>query len=270
MTAARARRPDYSRADVVRALREVGLRPGDVVFTHSSVGMLGMPAEGLERETLRDLFLSAFQEVLGPGGTWILPAYTYSYTIGEPFDPKATPPRNMGLLPEMLWQHPGVVRSLDPIFSVIAIGGRAEELLADLPPDCFGEDSIYARLLAADAAICNIGIGSHAALIHHVEQKLGVPYRYIKRFRGVTVVDGVERETEVAYNVRSLEEPRHVPYFMRLDRDARADGSVRAVRVGRGEINCIRARRMEELIRTGLARDPEYLVKGDLAEGARP
>ena len=260
-----AREPDYSRADVVRALRAIGVREGDVVLSHTSVGMLGVPAEGLTKEALTELFLSAFQEVLGPEGTWILPAYTYSYTKGEVFDPSSTPPDHMGLLPEMLWQRPGVARSHDPIFSVIAIGGRAEALVRHVTP-CFGADSIFDRLLRADGAIVNVGIGIHSALIHHVEQKIGVPYRYIKRFSGVTVVDGEERETTVEYNVRDLDDPRADVYFMRLDHDARETGAARFERVGRGEINLLRARRMEELIGAGLDRDPEYLVLGDLAD----
>jgi hypothetical protein len=69
----------------------------------------------------------------------------------------------------------------------------------------------------------------------------------------------------VAYNVRDLDDERTVPYFMRLDKDGRAAGAVSGVRVGADEINLIRARRMEQMIREGLGRDPEYLVLGDLA-----
>jgi aminoglycoside 3-N-acetyltransferase len=257
---------DYDRAAVVAALRSVGVRPGDVVFSHTSVAMLGMPHEGLHKETLAELFLSAFREVLGPNGTWVLPAYTYSYTSGEPFDPASTPPRNMGVLSDVLWQHPDVVRSLDPIFSVIGFGGRAREIVGEAAADdCFGPRSFYARLLAVDGAACNIGLGAHSAVLHHVEQKLEVPYRFIKRFSGTTIVDGRERETEVAYNVRDLDQPRTLTYFMRVDSDARDDGSLAVARVGRGEINLVRARRLEELARDGLARDAEYLVVGDLA-----
>lgn len=260
------RAPDYGHDDVVAALRAVGAREGDVLFTHASVGMLGLSAAQFDKQAIADLFLTAVREVVGPEGTWILPAYSYSYTRSEPFDPASTPPGNMGLLTEVLWRHPDAVRSLDPLFSVIAFGGRAQELAGDAgADDCFGADSVYARLLAADGAVANIGIGIHGALIHHVEQELGVPYRYIKRFRGTTVVGGTERETEVAYNVRDLDSERNVPYFMRLDRDAREDGSAAVARVGRSEINLLRARRMRELIQRGLAADPEYLVLGDLA-----
>lgn len=262
--------PDYDGAAVVAALRELGLRRGDVAFSHTSVGMLGRPAEGLTREAITELFLDAFTEVLGPEGGWILPTYTYSYTKDEVFDPAATPPpAHMGLLPGELWRRPGFTRSLDPIFSAIGTGDAAHELLAAAgATDCFGPQSLYALLLERDAAMVNVGIGSHSALLHHVEQRLGVDYRFIKRFHGTTVVDGVATETDVDYNVRALDDPRKVPYFMRLDRDGRAAGLVHAVAVGRGEINLVRARDMARLAEEGLARDPEYLVRGDLADEA--
>ena len=244
----------------------MGVRPGDVVFSHSSVAMLGVPECGLEQAAIADMFLSAFREATGGTGTWILPAYTYSYTKDERFDPPTTPPtQDMGLLPNALWRHPDVCRSLDPIFSVIAIGPRAREMTSGVPASCFGEDCVYARLVDADGAICNIGIGSHSALLHHVEQTLGVPYRYLKTFTGVSVIDGEERETEITYNVRNLDYPAHTAYFIRLDHDGRRDGSVTAATLGRGEINLIRARRMAELARRGVARDPDYLVLGELA-----
>ena len=259
---------DYERGDLADALSAVGVVAGDVVFTHSSIGMLGRPPGGRDARAVAEDVLGAFFDVLGDAGTWVLPTYTYSYTRGEPYDPAGTPPRNMGLLADELWRREGAFRSLDPIFPVIAIGARAQELASGArADDCFGDGSIYALLIAADAKICNLGIGSHSALLHHVEQDLGVGYRYPKVFHGTTIVDGRERETDVTFNVRDLDQPRHAAYFMRLDADARADGSLRTAGVGRGEVNCIGARRMAELARDGLARDPEYLVLGDLEHG---
>ncbi len=269
MGATGVRRPRYGIADALAALRAVGIQPGDVVFTHSSVGMLGAPEGGLTEANLRDLWLRAFREALGPGGTWVLPTYTYSYTKAELFDPEETPPSNMGLLPAMLWRHADFHRSLDPLFSVCATGAQAAELTASAAADdCFGASSLYALLLARDAVMCNIGIGSHSALVHHVEQSLGVTYRSPKLFSGVTRVRGVERATTVRYNVRDLAQPRHQAYMMRLDADARRSGAVQTQRLGRGEVNAIRARAMRALIVEGLARDPEYMVLGDGAEPA--
>jgi aminoglycoside 3-N-acetyltransferase len=256
----------YTRADIVRAFTDVGVRHGDVVFSHSSVAMLGVPECGLEQTAIAKMFLSAFREATGSTGTWILPAYTYSYTTNERFDPATTPPtQDMGLLPNTLWRHPDARRSLDPIFSVIAIGPRADEMTRGVPASCFGEDCVYARLIDADGAMCNIGIGSHSALLHHVEQMLQVPYRYLKTFDGVSVINGEPRSTEITYNVRNLDYPAHTAYFMRLDRDGRKNGSVTAASLGRGEINSIRAPQMADLARRGVADDPDYLVLGELA-----
>jgi aminoglycoside 3-N-acetyltransferase len=258
---------DYDCEDVVRALRAVGVRRADILFTHSSVAMLGLPDVGMHAPAIATMFLSAFREVAGEQGTWVLPAYTYSYTKDEVFDPATVPPtRDMGLLPNALWRHPDALRSLDPIFSVIAIGARAAELTAGVPQTCFGADSFYARLIEADGAICNIGIGSHSALLHHVEQKLEVPYRYPKTFHGTSIVNGERRTTKIEYNVCDLDRPEHYAYFMRLDRDGRTDGSLAVTSLGRGEINLMRARRMEQLARDGLARSIDYLVVGESSE----
>ena len=147
--------------------------------------MLGIPQGGLDAEAIATMFLSAFREVAGETGTWSLPAYTYSYTKSEVFDPARTAPTDdMGLLPNALWRHPDALRSLDPIFSVIAFGARAQAMTAGVPRSCFGEDCVYARLIEADGAICNIGIGSHSALLHHVEQKLGVSVSLPQVIRG--------------------------------------------------------------------------------------
>jgi aminoglycoside 3-N-acetyltransferase len=258
----------YSRDDVLCALRAVGVREGDVVFTHSSVAMLGLPEVGLDAQAIGAMFLSAFREAAGANGTWVLPAYTYSYTKNEIYDPATVPPTpEMGLLPSALWHHPDAVRSLDPIFSVIAIGARAEELTAGVPASCFGEDSIYARLIEVDGAICNFGIGSHSALLHHIEQTLEVSYRYPKAFNGMSILNAGRQLTSIVYNVRDLHRPEHEPYFMRLDRDGRADGSLAVATLGRGEVNLIRARRMAQLARDGLARRADYLVVGGSADG---
>ena len=256
----------YTYDDVVQALARVGVRRGDVVFTHSSVAMLGIPDCELCHSAIAELFLAAFRHVLGPDGTWILPSYSYSYTKNEEFNREATPPTaDMGTIPCELWTHPDAVRSLDPMFSVIAFGGRTREVVGGIPSSCFGSDSVYARILELDGAICNIGIGSHSALLHHVEQKLGVQYRYLEYFDGRTVFGGQKRSTTISYNVRKLDSPRDIAYFLRLDSDARKQGELATASVGRSEVNLIRARRMEKLARDGLARDPEYLVLGDLS-----
>ena len=76
------KKTDYSCEDMVRALREVGLREGDVVFSHSNIGFFGRPeANGTTRDACATI-IEAFRTVLGAEGTLTVPTFTYSFCKG--------------------------------------------------------------------------------------------------------------------------------------------------------------------------------------------
>lgn len=253
----------YDRQALARALREVGVRAGDTVLSHVSVGMLGFPREGRSEQVAWEVLRGAFFAVLGAQGTWVIPTFTYSYTKpGEVYDPERTP-SEVGGFSEYFRSLPGAQRSLDPLYSVAALGLRASELIDELPHDCFGEDSIYGRLTRVGGKLCMVGVGfRYATYVHHVEQTVGVPYRYPKHFTGVTQVSGKRRVETWRYNVRALDDPAGAPDLRRLEVDARARRAVRAARVGIGEITCVELRDLYALAAEGIERDPWYLAAG--------
>lgn len=257
----------YDRATLAQGLRAVGLVEGDLAFSHVGVGMLGFAREGRSERAAWDAVVSAFTEVLGATGTWLVPTYSYTYTKpGAVYDPAATP-SDVGAFTEHFRGLPGAQRSLDPLFSVAAIGPRAAELLDGLPPDCFGPDSIYGRLTRAGGKLCNVGVGfRYATYVHHVEQLLAVPYRYPKYFSGVTRCNGVERPETWKYNVRDLEDPAGLADLRRLEQVARSRDVVRAARVGRGEVTCVGLADLFELCRGCVAEDPWFMARGGAAD----
>jgi aminoglycoside 3-N-acetyltransferase len=253
----------YATDDLVGALRAVGLRAGDVALSHVGVAMLGIPAAGaVEAEAWRSV-VDAYTEVLGPDGTWVVP--TYSYTLTRPgavFDSARTP-SEVGAFSEHVRGLPGFVRSHDPLFSVVARGPLAAELLHDLPHDCFGPGSVFDRLVAHGGRLCNAGVGfRYATFIHHAEQIVGVPYRYKKTFTG-PVQHGAEQRTETwTYNVRALDDPAGLPDLRRLERLGRERGLIHAAPVGMGEVTLIDAHAMLDLVRAGVAQDGWFLASG--------
>lgn len=253
----------YDADDLVRGFREVGLRPGDLVFSHVGLGMLGLPRDEPTEENAAALVDEAFANVLGPAGTLVVPTYSYTYTKqGEVYDP-ATTPSDVGPFTNHFRTRQGVRRSLDPIFSVAARGPLADDIVDDLPRDCFGKESVYARLRQLDAQLCNVGVGfRYATFIHHVEQMLQVPYRFPKFFHGRTRVGGSEREERWLYNVRPLDTDVAYPDLRRLEQVANERGLVRRTRVGRGEVTCISAREMWDLCEEHVRRDPWFLARG--------
>jgi len=252
-------KPTYNRDQLVLALRQVGIESGDMIFSH--IRLLGSPEEGDSLETACSVMRDAFLEVLGEQGVWLIPTYSYSYCKREVYDPMGTP-SDVGPFTNFFRQLAGVYRSLDPIFSVAGIGPGVEEFLADLPCDCFGLDCVYDRLLKRGGKICNVGVGIRIiTFIHHVEQMMGVPYRFNKHFVGQTCRDGVLQDQTWNYNVRILAE-NSIPDLSRLDTLARESGMLKVARVGRGEITCIACSDVWDLCVKGIKETPWFLASG--------
>jgi aminoglycoside 3-N-acetyltransferase len=225
--------------------------------------MLGYPREGRAEETAWRVIVEAFLTVLGESGTWLLPTYSYTYTKpGEVYEPAYTP-SEVGAFTEYFRTLRRARRSLDPIFSVAALGPRCKELIGDLPHDCFGGDCVYARLTRVGAKLCNLGVGfRYATYIHHAEQMLGVPYRFPKYFTGVSRADGQERKETWLYNVRALEDEAGLPDLRRLETEVRSRGLLSVARVGIGQVTCIDLPDLYALCSECVRRDPWFMARG--------
>lgn len=249
----------YNRARLAGAFREVGLRPGDVVFSHSNVGFFGFPEEGRTPEAVFDTILGAFRDVIGDEGTLAVPTFTYSACKGQPFDPLHTP-STCGMFTEMLRRQPGAVRSDDPIFSVAAIGPKAEALTRAAPEDCFDENSFWGRLLRKDGVICNLNVDAGSTFVHYVEKQLRVPYRLEKRFAGALVRDHRLSPVAAVHFCRDLADPAMETSYELFDAIARARNVAKTAPVGRGAVVAIRARDTYDLIAEEIRRCPDLLI----------
>jgi aminoglycoside 3-N-acetyltransferase len=253
----------YTLGDLVRALVEAGIQRGDLVLTHVGLGMLGYP-DGEPTETrAAELVSRAFEQVLGPEGTLVVPTYSYTYTKRDQIYDPATTPSDVGFFTNWFREQPGVERSVDPLFSVAARGPLAETLISNLPRESFGRDSIYDRLRNLNATLCNLGVGfRYATFVHHVEQMLCVPYRYPKNFTGRSRIGDEVVEQTWLYNVRPLDIENAYPDLRRLEADADVTGIIRRARVGLGEVTAVSAQATWDMAEAGIAADPWYLARG--------
>ncbi|OGG80207.1 hypothetical protein A3J11_00800 [Candidatus Kaiserbacteria bacterium RIFCSPLOWO2_02_FULL_55_12] len=261
---------DYNIHSVITALREAGVKKGDVVFSHVGTGFLGRPqGESSTFTAAASIIDHAFAEVLGEEGTLIVPTYTYSFCNSEDYDPQTTP-STVGHFTEWFRTRPDVLRSREPIFSVAARGARAHKLLDALPPDSFGEDSIYGRLLRAGGSLCNIGLGfQYATFVHFVEQSVGVLYRHKKNFHGNIIEKGRKTSLDVAYYVRNEEAGGDsLPDLSRLEDDARRAKALVEVPLGRGLVTAVSCRDFFTLAEAGIRKHPWYLTRGFAAHPA--
>ena len=251
-----------TRKDVVRSLREVGLREGDGVFLHSSLSRLGHVEGGSET------VLEALEEVLGPDGLIAMPAFplvggTLEYLSTDPvFDVRHTPSR-MGALTERFRSSPGVARSLHPSHSVAARGVGAEKLVeghAEAPTP-FGEGTPFARMIERGMVQVWVGVGLRIFTLYHAFECLrpgGFPIEVFHERRiDARVIDADGRERTVSTLVHDPVIGSRKDKTREAIRDhLLAAGVLQRARLGRSEVMAARMPglmdELETLLRRGV------------------
>jgi aminoglycoside 3-N-acetyltransferase len=249
--------------DVGAALHACGIAAGDTIMLHSDAIVTAQFRETPPERRI-DLLIDAILAVLGSAGTLTMPTFTYSFARGEPFD-LAQSASTVGIVTEHFRRRSGVRRSADPLFSVAAWGHHAELFANAAADDCFGDGSAFALLRRVDATIACLGCAfDRVTFVHHVEQAVGVDYRYRKRFAGTLIRDGVSRPAHVDYLVRDLDRDTQTD-LRRLEHRLRERGKLGAGVIGRIGVTAVKARDFFDVAAELLAEDPAALIR----EGGR-
>lgn len=248
---------------ITAALEELGVAPDDTLLVHSGLQGSGRIAGARSRDKL-DTIVRGLTDAV-PDGTLLMPTFTYSFCRDEVFDRDASR-STVGLLTEHFRRLPGVRRTAEPIFSCAALGtvepAWEEPLFAVGDKDCFGPESVFAYLLSRGGRILFYGVGfAFCTFVHHIEQLLGVDYRYMKRFTG-TVRDGaLEQAVGVDYLVRKLDE-EVLPQFGPLEDVLLAVRGARRTTIPGGPTLLVAdCRAILEQVVPALACNPDYLLR---------
>jgi len=176
---------------IVRDLRALGVRAGDLLLVHSSLSSLGYVSGGARG------VIEALQEAVGPQGTLAMPAHSWNRMERgcREFDARRTP-SCVGRITEVFRRLPGVVRSLHPTHSVAARGPLAEWLVAghhESQTPC-GEGTPYARIMGRGGQVLLLGVTLHVhTCFHGMEAMAGVPYLLREEPEEFTLVDASGR-----------------------------------------------------------------------------
>ena len=160
--------------DIKAALKEVGVKKGQVVMVHTSLRSLGYVCGGAQS------VIETLLEGVGEEGTIMMP--TQSWKNLDPktgvywqepkewwsvirenipaYDKRITPTNTMGTVAEMFRQWSGTLRSDHPARSVAAWGRYAQYLTENHDmSDIFGDSSPIGRLYELDGYVLLIGVG---------------------------------------------------------------------------------------------------------------
>lgn len=248
----------YYYENLIRALKKVDLKKGDEVFVHSDLGHFGKISDVRNKNQFLDFFIRALLETIGKEGTLIIPTFTYSYCNKQIYDPKESP-STIGILTEYFRKQPGVVRSLDAIFSISAVG-KKKNYFSNVGLNCFGQNSIFDKLYKKNVTILFIGDTFDITFMHYVEKKHGVNYRFDKEFKGQTRIEKKLKNFSYTYFVRYLD--KNVSYNLdKIRKYLDKQKVLKKAKLGFSSIISVTAQDAFKSISQGLDSDPYLLLK---------
>jgi len=167
--------------DILKALREAGVREGDKLAVHSQLSAFGLIDGGPQT------VFEALREAVGETGTFMTPAFNHCFaniggpnglTLFRPFDPDDLASIWTGSLPRFMAKKPGVVRTSHITHSWCICGPLAEEIAKDIkfndPP--MGPNNPLMKLMRAGGKVVHFGNEvTSTTFLHCVEDELGMP-----------------------------------------------------------------------------------------------
>ncbi len=188
-------KPDpISLSELEKALYELGIAEGQVLFVHSSADKSNAIEGGAGK------ILQLLLGIIGASGTLVLPTFPFEGMAADYlqqnrcFDAKKTPSR-VGLLSEIFRRMPGVLRSIHPTHPVAAFGKEAKYFVSEHHLDIhpFGSLSPFQKMEKKQGKILMIGVDStYLTHMHTVEDMVEkkFPHKvYLDEIKEVQIKD---------------------------------------------------------------------------------
>ena len=221
------------KSDLVKGLKELGLKKNDIVLMHSSFRSLG------DFEGNADDVIDAFMSVLGPKGALIVPVFG-----------------SLGILTERVKARKDVFVSEVPVGTLAGIGGRAKDVLSGHweSETAHGEGSPFLKIAEAGGYICLLGVDQDRnTTLHSAEALLKLPYLG-SCTRTCKAPDGKEVTRTWHYY------PGPHRDFIGLDHIMRESGIMEVSRIGDAQVRLIKAKEMLELMVELGDEDPAFAL----------
>jgi aminoglycoside N3'-acetyltransferase len=234
-----------TREQIVDSIRALGVRPGDLLITHSSFKSI-RPVDGGPSAVAQ-----ALVDAVSPGGSAFVPTFNYG---NDPYDPAAARSYD-GVITEHFRKLPGAVRSLHPTHPIAGIGPDAAAILEGHDKvEPFGEGSPCWRLWERNAWVLLIGVSHESNSVAHVAEE-HLQMTYLDRRRSARVVRGGAIE-EVTLRRPGCSDA----WAPVIDAPLRATHPIRDERIGSAHVMLMRSRDVVEATVQLLRSDPAALL----------
>lgn len=188
--------------DITKAVKELGIVPGDIVLVHSSMKSMGYVEGGPEA------VIEGFLEAVGPKGTLVMPTLSQKDFGNAYRDWHMDRPSDVGLLTEVFRKYPGALRSDQATHSVAAAGALAQEITEGhtafgprygaFGDYAFSHSSPWQKMYDRHAKVVFIGVSMRYNTFKHMAE-----YRFIENI--LNRVAGLPGAEELKLRIRHFD-----------------------------------------------------------------
>lgn len=170
------------------------------------MAMRGLDVHHTQATEFADQFIGALTDMLGAGATLLVPAYCLMFPHTGLFDVR-TARVITGAFGGLLAKKYPQNRTLNPFYSFMVFGAKADEFLARRFEHSTGRDSVLEWVVEQGTELVAIGHNFVKAMttVHHAEEMADVPYRYRKSFSGRVIGMTGETEESFTFYVRDVD-----------------------------------------------------------------
>ncbi|GAH09243.1 unnamed protein product, partial [marine sediment metagenome] len=134
-------------------------------------------------------------------------------------------------------KQPGIGRTIHPTHSV-AIWAKHKAYLLNIGNNTFGKNSIFGKLHKINGKLVFFGVPFHESCtyVHYIEKMHGVPYRYMRKYRGRILMDGRQNKEEFYFFYKYS---FFYTSMLKFEEHLLKKGLLKEVKVGEGAISMI-------------------------------
>jgi len=243
-----------TKEDIKNGLKKLGLKRGDNVGVHSSLGAFGYVEGGA------DAVIDALLETVGEDGTVVMPTYsnnieslektqeemdmgiTWKYKV-LPYDPQKDNCWT-GKIPDTFWRRNGAIRNSHPTHSLTAMGAKADEFSY--------ADNNWKKLMMMDGYILLLGATlACCSSMHLAEEHIKLPQHILDRITPPPDLAEKYRREKIGFGYGPY------PDFGKMEEICIKHGIMKTVKIGETTVKLLRLRELIDLYAEYLQKDPD-------------
>lgn len=253
---------NYNSINIKESLDALGIKKGDDVFIHSNIALFGvMEFDSDNLDLYPNVFFITIMDVIGEEGTLIVPTFTYSFMKKETFDPRVSS-SNMGMFSEYVRKLSNTLRSLDPNFSIAAIGKNAGYYTTIESKHSFDKNSFFDKFFQRNGIFINMNLDAGTTFVHYIEKTIEVPYRFDKEFCGAVNYNNEVLNDCFTHFVYDHSKIENTPDFSRIEPSLISKGLLNVTKLGLGRLISFSSVDYFYSIVNDYILNPSFLIKG--------